>query len=218
MKNQAELNRIIKAATKESGKRLGWSFSRGFLFCKKDRLFFYLLGSASKSSKKLYFHLRYKWFDFDDVFWDVVSLPENKNQPLSFHAAGAFTMPGNEIYKHELVVKDFETFAFSPHVRSVLETTNTVADDLAMKIRTVNENIIHLRKLFAQHLIEYPGSVHDIYKEELITLLINNDYSGAALLINDRISQSDSGSFQFGSKSFYEVAKEYISKMRIEIN
>lgn len=44
----------------------------------------------------------------DDILWDVLGMPENKNEPASLRAIGAFTVYGSEIYNNEAELVTWE--------------------------------------------------------------------------------------------------------------
>ena len=44
----------------------------------------------------------------DDILWDVLGMPENKNEPVSLRAIGAFTVYGSEIYNNEAELVTWE--------------------------------------------------------------------------------------------------------------
>ena len=57
----------------------------------------------------------------DDLLWDILGMPENKNEPLSLRAIGAFTVYGSEIYSDESEIETWETEELKKHVCKYIE-------------------------------------------------------------------------------------------------
>ncbi|OGC21007.1 hypothetical protein A3J90_00635 [candidate division WOR-1 bacterium RIFOXYC2_FULL_37_10] len=207
---QSELNKQVNEALKKAAKLFSWSFSRGFLFCKKGDLFFYVYISSIKNIKKLALSLYYKWYDFDNVFWDILDLQENKKKPLSFHAAGVWTMPGMIIFEQNIDVYEWEGFNFSAQVLDTVKKINNISDDIASKIKNIDDNIIYVRKLFEQLTAGFPKTTINIDKEELITKIIKKEYASAKNLVETCLAKNDSGGFTKNGKNFYQMAQNFL--------
>jgi len=212
---QSELNKKTNEALKKAAKLFLWSFSRGFLFCKKGNLFFYICINPIKNIKKLNISLYYKWYDFDNVFWDILDLQENKKRPLSFHAAGAWTMPGMIIFKQNIDDCNWESFDFLAQIFEIVKKTNNISDDIASKIKNIDENILYVRKLFEQLTATFPKATINIDKEELITKIIKKEYASAKNIIETRLAENDSGGFISKGRNFYQMAQEFLAKQEV---
>ena len=79
-------------------------------FQKKD-LFFDLIISLRERDRHCYCASveRIKPLWIDDLLWDILGMPENKNEPASLRAIGAFTVYGSEIYSDESELETWET-------------------------------------------------------------------------------------------------------------
>ena len=104
---QAELNKLLNAALKESAKSHNWKFSRGYVFKAAGPLYFTIAILGRANNRYLRYSLSYKWLAFDDVFWTIVESEENRKQPLSFRAAGAWTAPMTRISEGKLTIEDW---------------------------------------------------------------------------------------------------------------
>src|SRR5216684_3370006 len=103
---QAELHKLIHAELKRSAKARNWKFSRGFVFKATDQLFFSIIILGQIKRRRLSYWLSYKLLAFDPLFWKIVNLEENLKRPLSFRAAGAWTVPMSTISRGELSMAD----------------------------------------------------------------------------------------------------------------
>ena len=57
----------------------------------------------------------------DDLLWDILDMPENKNEPVSLRAIGAFTVDGSEIYKSSEELMNWEPEELEKYVVQHLE-------------------------------------------------------------------------------------------------
>lgn len=57
----------------------------------------------------------------DDLLWDFLKMRNNKEEPLSLRAIGAFTVYGSEIYKGSCELKNWEIFELEKCVDTYLE-------------------------------------------------------------------------------------------------
>jgi len=114
--DKKELRKIRGAYEKEYGKELralvrgsGWTKSREFLVSTDNVLFFASSTRFHPFKEKSYFDFGHKPMILDEIFWDVFQLPENKKQPLSFRAMGAFTCNGHYTEDLEIVDANLES-------------------------------------------------------------------------------------------------------------
>lgn len=210
---QTEINKLLNKVGKEVGKKYDWKSSGGFLFKRKGLLFFVLIILGQGKSNKIICSLAYKLFDFDEVFWNIVDLKDNINQPLSFHASGAWTVPTMQINDISLENNDWDEKVLIEKINNVIKEFDEISSNLTKKITTVDENLDYLEMLYINLLHKYPESVLNIYKEKLITAVLKKDYSLALKIAVERITQNDSGGFITGNKTFFTQAKEYLEKI-----
>ena len=76
----------------------------------KKELFFDLMIRVSERDGHCYClsteRLKPMWID--DLLWDILEMPENKNEPVSLRAVGAFTVCGSEIYSTKAELMNWE--------------------------------------------------------------------------------------------------------------
>ncbi|MCM1058011.1 MAG: hypothetical protein NC517_10450 [Firmicutes bacterium] len=57
----------------------------------------------------------------DDLLWDILEMPENKNEAVSLRAIGAFTVTGSEIYDAKAELAGLETEELKKQVVQYVE-------------------------------------------------------------------------------------------------
>ena len=207
---QSELNKSLHAELRKSARAHNWNSSRGFVFKATDLLFFSIIIVGQVKRPYLSYSLRYKLLAFDDLFWKIVKMEENLRQPLSFRACGAWTAPMATISKGELPMGDWGAASLHSTVNDIICHCNIGALKVSGEIRGLDDNLDVVEKLYAQLKTEYPDAVTNIWLERLLTSMLKDDYDGSETIIRDRLTNHDSGYFQIGAKSFYELAREYL--------
>lgn len=91
---QKELEKHIK----EQAKTLGYKVMNGFLYsCIEEDLV--SVTYVVVNSSRLVYTVKIKKFSYDNIFWDIINMPENKSQPISLRVNGAFKAPSIIISK-----------------------------------------------------------------------------------------------------------------------
>jgi hypothetical protein len=208
---QSDANKLVNNILKVQGKQLNWKFSSGYLFIKRDLLFFVLLILPNAKNRKVSFSLNYKLYDFDEVFWNLVDLSENINMPLSFHASGAWSAPTMQIYNGVLEIEDWQNESMLTElVSNTIQNADKISLELSRNINNIDKNLEYIESLHTKHLEEYPDSKLDIFKEQLMTAILKHDYLIANKMADSRINLKESGGFMVGNKSFYEMTQSYL--------
>ena len=207
---QAELNKLLSDTLRQSAKEHNWKYSRGFVFKTTDLLFFCVIVVAQAKRHDLSYSLGYKFLTFDDLFWKIVRLEENLKQPLSFRASGAWTAPMATISDGTLSVTDWNVTNVRLRVDQIIVRCESDTTDVTKQISDLDDNLRLLEELYARLKTRYPDAVTNIWVERLLTSILKNEYAQADAIIRDRLAAHDSGGFQVGAKSFYDLAREHI--------
>jgi hypothetical protein len=135
----------------------------------------------------------------DPLFWRIVGLPENGRLPHSFRANGAWVLrpPFVEAYI-ALDEHDPERLA-GEFVKWSTGRLSKVAALSAEGLLSEIEGLGSRRKHFAAL--------------EICLRLQRNDWEGAHALCNDR-GRHESGGFGVGSKTFFDMARDWIAAER----
>lgn len=211
--HQAELNKSLHAELRKSAKAHGWNFSRGFVFKATDLLFFSIIVVGQVKHPHLSYSLSYKLLAFDDLFWKVVKMEANLRQPLSFRAYGAWTAPMTTILEGELPIMDWGAASLHSTVNEIISRCKIDAIKVCNEIRQLDDNLQVIERAYAQLKEKYPDAVTNIWLERLLTSILKDDYDRSETIIRDRLAHHDSGGFQIGAKSFYDLASEYLDAL-----
>ena len=89
----------------------------------KQELFFDLNISICERGGHCYCTIieRIKPLWIDDILWDVLGMPENKNEAVSLRAIGAFTVYGSEIYDNKVELVTWEVEELEKYVVQYIE-------------------------------------------------------------------------------------------------
>ena len=147
---------------------------------------------------------------FDDLFWKIVSLDENSKQPLGFRAFGAWTAKHTSILEGEKFTVDWETENIQLAVNEIFARCEPEAEKVSQSIHGLDDNLRAIEEFHRRLKDQHPNAVSNIWVERLLTSILKREYDVSEKIIGDRIASHDSGGFQAGSKSFYELAKEHL--------
>ena len=210
---QSEVDKALAAAFKPAIEVTAWKKAGGFLYCQKYKLFFRLIILGVGKAGTIQHTLDYKHFEFDDLFWRIVRLPENSKRPLSFRAQGAWVFPSFRVYEGELPNSDWELRHLTRVVEGLVAEADARSAELAERVRTPDQNLDQLERLLSKLMQDYPGAAVDICRERMMTAILNRDIPTAKRIVRDRISGNDIGGFSMGSKSFYHLAAEFLETL-----
>lgn len=211
---QSELNKLLAVALRESAKTHKWKCSRGFVFKATEMLFFSILINGQVKQRHLSYSLRYKMLQFDDLFWKIVKLEQNSKEPLSFRACGAWTTPTTEVFGGYSSIDEWHTDKILLAVNDIVSRSESEAEKVANEIQTLDDNLHVLERQDTFRGKKYPGTVINIWLQRLLTSILKQDYHESERIIQDRIENHDGGGFGIGNKSFYELADDYLKKVR----
>ena len=207
---QAELNKLLNSVFRQSAKAHGWESSRGFIYKASDLLFFSLIIVGQAKQHRLFYRLSFKLLAFDDLFWKIVNLDENSKQPLGFRAFGAWTAPHTSILEGERFITDWETESIQSAVNEILALCEPEAEKVSQSINGLDDNLRVVKEFHRRLKDQHPNAAINIWVERLLTSILKREYDVSKEIIRDQIASHDTGGFQAGSKSFYELANEYL--------
>lgn len=196
---------------KQSAKAHKWKFSRGDIFKATDLLFFSIGILGRANLRHLSYSLSYKLLAFDDLFWTIVKLEENVKQPLSFRASGAWTAPMTTVAEGKLPIADWNVDNLQMAVNEIISRCQLDVEQLSQEIQGLDDNLRVLERLYIRHKADYPNTNKTLWIERLLTSILKNEYRDSKKIVRDRIESDDRGGFLSGSKSFYQLADEYLT-------
>jgi len=74
----------------------------------------------------------------------------------------------------------------------------------------VDDNLRVIERNYMRLKDQHPNTVLNIWRERLLTTILKREYPDSEKIIRDRIDSHDSGGFQVGDKSFYDLANEHL--------
>ena len=158
--------------------------SRLCLQINRTLILFIVVASAKRF--ELSFSLRYKLLEFDDLFWSIVQMQENKTQPLSFRASGAWTAPTATISDGSVSVPDWAPTILRSEVDAILTRCDSEAATVGKRISDPDDNLSVVEELYARLKNNYPSAVTNIWVDRLLTSILKHDLvSSEALLTTD---------------------------------
>jgi hypothetical protein len=211
---QSEFNKHLNGFLKEEAKNIGWKFSRGFLFKKEGGLFLTIIFTGLPKDRKLSWVLSFKHYEIDDVFWDIVKLPENRAEPLSFRACGAWVAPSMEIQSKSIVLPALSEVSIHENVKEVLAELNLLSRKVASSVTSYQSYLHVLEGYYSQLIAKHPNAIRTIWVESLLTSLLESQYDVAKSIATSRIEAGDSGGFNYAGSTFYQLANEYIEQVQ----
>lgn len=122
------------------------------VWVQKKELFFDLMIYVHENDGHCYCtsieRLKPMWLD--DLLWDLLEMPENKNEPASLRAIGAFAVYGSEIYskKNELVnweLEELEQYVVQ-YIEHFYQNTQSCEIDIFYECMCKNSYQQELRK------------------------------------------------------------------------
>ena len=190
--------RLFDTALKSLARASGWKFARGTLF--RDETGWFVSAMPSLLwGRGAVVSFSTKPMGVDPIFWRIVGLAENEDQPLSFRANGAWVLRAPSEYDYvalSAVDPKLLAEAVIQYVTERLATLGPVAPGVqADAIAAMNDR----RKNFAAL--------------EVCLRIMDRDLVQAAALCRDHTSDQNAG-YQTGGKTFYDQAHDWIARAR----
>lgn len=118
-----ELNTGLSRLLKEKAKTYGCKKKDYMMWSAKGDLYFSLLIDIREKDGHCYClsEERIKPLWLDDLFWDIMDMPENKKEPLSLRSVGAFALYGMMLSEQKQELPDWSMKELKSCVISYLE-------------------------------------------------------------------------------------------------
>lgn len=118
-----ELNSYLSKLLKEKTKTYGFKKKDYMIWSAEGDLYFSLLIDIREKDGHCYCSSeeRIKPLWLDDLFWDIMEMPENKNEPLSLCSVGAFALYGMMMSEQEQELSDWSLKELEQCVMTYLE-------------------------------------------------------------------------------------------------
>lgn len=170
-----------------------YKFRSGYFYKYDEEIFLYGLWLFVTDNKqlKLKLDIGIKNYRYDDIFWDIMHMELNSNEPKSLRACGAFTSPRIMIFNEEKVL--------------------TIDDELAVLIdELINRMESNISDFVSKYTVnEYVLEHYEGYHLPLLKVLAYVDMGmkkEALEIAKQEVKAGNSGGFQNGRRTFFEWA------------
>ena len=202
-KARAEFEKALEKELRECIKKTGWRKFQSTIF-KVESLYFFSSTFFICLDNRINLSLRVKPFEIDNIFWDIMDMEINKNEPLSLRYNGSFICSNIPILEHNLIYSDYspQTMALK-----IFEWTLVNMEAFIKKYQNLPfSDIIKNNSAFPSK-----GS----YSEAVVCSLIYEGRNEEAKQLADDIllnKKPKTGDYITKSISFFEHAKIWIEK------
>lgn len=138
-----ELKKAFPKILQTACKEFGFKKKDYMVWSKKGELFFTLFLFERENDGHCFIDatIACKPLWMDDLLWDILQMPENKNEPLSLRSVGAFTVSGSELYSESSELIEWSADEAVVYVKKVMQTfakfiNRTTYDELCTTIGT----------------------------------------------------------------------------------
>jgi len=139
--------------------------------------------------KKFSYRIKIKNYDYDDIFWKIMQMPENSNEPDSLRAVGAFAAPQIILAEGEIErIEDCEEQA-NNLIDLMMETSHNF-----LKNNNIDEYVLSCTHGYNLNILKYLAYIHMNKNDE------------AKRFAEEAVRNGDLGNFVSAGKYFFEWA------------
>ncbi len=194
--------KIFNTALKSVRKEAGLQTKMGYYF-KKYKEYFIVVQPGLNGLHTAEYKTFCKPYFVDDVFWTVFGTEENRQEPMSLRATGAYTIRPYRVQTTEIRYEDPETLEREAK-RALIEQTQH-AEAFVDRFSSVDAWI--------QYTKEHPQPVYDAALVEMLRLVQLGNCARAKAIAQTELAAGRTGSFGTfvgdRTKSIYESIVDY---------
>lgn len=195
MKNDKSVQKEIIAYIKKKAKQYGFKNRSNTLYLVREHYFAYC-NYIMTASRTLIYQVYIKEYCYDDIFWKIMNMAENSNEPDSLRAVGAFAAPAISIKEGKI---EFEE-DYSQGVCEFVQNMSEGISDFIAKY-DINEYIINIEN---QNVLKCLAYINTGCMEEAVELAKN-------AIIND-----DADGYINEGKTFFQWLFDKFTKSKVE--
>jgi len=197
-KARKALAKDVAAELRRRAKGAGWKVSQGWLFRDDGGWFVDAWCIVSPAERKTTLTVHLKPMGIDPVFWDIVLLPENRNQPLSFRLFGAWTISAPDRNQR--------------HIDDAGLDASTLADSI---LSIASQELGRMRESRSlENFIEFARQQRRGARTYLALIvcahIMRGDHAAAMSELVVAREAGDTGGYSVGSRSFVDLATEWL--------
>ena len=185
----------LKELIKKVGKKFGMGHKQCDLFFVHKDYFITIGYLFYPAHNTIEYCVTIKYLDYDDIQWNVLDMSDNKKEPLSLRAYGAFSAFGAHLIPPYKIV-------------SLGDNPERVLNNILFEVKQIVED-------FDENLDERVLSevkTDNCTTLEFIAYIHQKEYAKARKLAENCIANGDEGQFGNNGKTFFELALEYLNK------
>lgn len=186
MKIDKEKEKKINNSIKIEAKKRKYKLRQDIVFFVKEKYFIYCIVYLDNKNE-INYSINIKELAYDDIFWKVMNMEENCDEPLSLRAIGAF--------KSYPVVICNDKFIYEDDV-------DKIAKGILDNMEIMTKEFIKANDLDEYILNEYNGYDKDFLS--CIVYLKKGRFSMAKNIAKKNIENGQSGGFRNEGKTFFE--------------
>lgn len=195
-KARKALSKDVAAELRHRAKDAGWKVYQGWLFREDDGWFVDAWCVVEQRKTTITVHL--KPMGIDPVFWDIVLVPQNRNQPLSFRMWGAWTIKAPERNEREIDDTGLDAPALTDCVLSI------ASQEL---VRTRENRSL---ESFIEFVRQRRRGARTYLAAIVCAHILRDDRDGAMSELLVAREARDTGGYFVGVKSFVDLAVEWL--------
>lgn len=197
-------SRALVKAVREAAKGTGWRCNGGMLFRELNGWFFHAYPGVIIYRRETTASLRVKPMAIDPIFWDLVNMPENQEQSLSFRALGAWVCQAPTV--EEAAINEFDMDPAATAAEFVRWTQN--AAERALRSLTL--------EAFADLVdrAQRPGPFNPFHATKLVTQILMGRSDEALQLSSEAVQSGNVGGGLTSEGSFSEMALKWLDAQR----
>lgn len=195
-KARKALSKDVAAELRRRAKNAGWKVYRGWLFREDDGWFVDAWCDVRQRKTTVTVHL--KPMGIDPVFWDIVLVPQNRNQPLSFRLWGAWTIKAPGRNEHEIDDIGLDAPALTDCVLSI------ASQEL---VRTRENRSL---EAFIEFARQRRRGARTYLAAIVCAHILRGDHDAAMSALLVAREARDAGGYFVGVKSFVDLAVEWL--------
>ncbi len=189
-----QLKKITYASIRNNAKKYNFKTKQDAIFCVNENMFLsiYIRAGVNENCFICTCQEVIKPLWTDNLLWDILDCPENKNESISLRAFGAFTFFGLETYSEKSVIENWSN------------------EELEICIEKYVKNFVERQKCYNATFFEEKMN-RDMYQGDLYNLLHlihKKKYSDAY----DFIDNMDSDRFIIGNDGLRKLARVYCQR------
>lgn len=199
-KKNKEIEKVIITNIKQEAKKQKFKIRSNCIYKIIEDYFIYASYKIQPGEEQwtLILRMKIKSYDYDNLFWEIFDMAENKNEPDSLRAVGAFSCPAFQWNK-----KSYEISSLESLKADIENAMNDFQNEINLFIDMVK--------------LEY-GDFHTFILSQndmLLKMLANitkNNYALARELASSEIEKGERGGFANKGKYIYEYIIDYCDK------